>query len=630
LNEPVHLALSLAALAVVVVLVSGLCRRFDIPAPLVLVALGAGASYVPLVPEVHLTAEVVLIGLLPPLLYSAALQTSLVDFNANRRPILLLSIGLVAFTTAGVAVVVYYVIPDISWAAAFALGAVVAPPDAVAATAIARRIGMPRRLVTILEGESLLNDATALVALRTAIATSAVVTVWGVGLDFLWAAAGGVVSGLVVYVVVAWVRRRVSDPVLDTSISLVTPFLAYLLAESVHASGVLGVVIAGLLLGHQAPVLQTASSRIAERLNWRTISFLLENAVFLLIGLQARWVIRDVEQSDVALSTVVTLCVATFLAVVVLRLLWVFPARYLLVRPGPDPATHAHPSWRYTLVLGWAGMRGVVTLAAAFAIPERFAYRETLILVALVVTAGTLFVQGSTLPWLVRRLGLPSPDPREDALARAALFEKASAAGLEYLELHRDEDDRWNVLEELHRRAEQRNTAAWERLGGTHPDEETPSEAYARMRLEMLNIERKKVLYVRSLGTVPSDVVEDVLAALDVEESMLDIRNERRAEIDEADAVRGHIGTIAACEHLQEAPHDIDSRVADVCEDCVEEGLDTWVHLRRCLTCGHMACCDSSPRRHASKHFDEVRHPVMRSAEPGEEWRWCFVDNRLG
>jgi hypothetical protein len=281
-------------------------------------------------------------------------------------------------------------------------------------------------------------------------------------------------------------------------------------------------------------------------------------------------------------------------------------------------------------VLGWAGMRGVVTLAAAFAIPERFAYRETLILVALVVTAGTLFVQGLTLPWLVRRLQIPSPDPREDALARAALLQKASAAGIEYLELHGDDEDPWQLLDELRRRSEQRNTAAWERLGGTHPDDETPSEAYARLRLDMLRVEREKVLHVRSTGAIPSDVVSEVLAALDVEESMLDIRNARREEVKEADMVRGHVGTIALCEHLEEAPRDVDSHVDDVCEQCVEEGVRTWVHLRKCLTCGLMACCDSSPRRHASTHFQESGHPVMRSAEPGEEWRWCFVDNRLG
>jgi CPA1 family monovalent cation:H+ antiporter len=626
----VHLALSLSALAATVILVSGLCRRFDLPAPLVLVALGAIASFVPVIPEVHLSAEVVLIGLLPPLLYSAALQTSLVDFNTNRRAILLLSVGLVAFTTVGVAAVVHWVVPDIGWPGALALGAVVSPPDAVAATSIAKRVGMPRRIVTVLEGESLLNDATALVALRTAIAATASVTVVDIGLDFVVAAVGGVVAGLLVYLVIGWVRRHLTDPVLDTSVSFVTPFVAYVLAEEVHASGVLAVVIAGLLLGHRAPVLQTASSRIAERLTWRTISFLLENAVFLLIGLQARWIVADVEKSDVAPGTVVALCLASFVAVVVLRLVWVFPARYLLVRPAPDNETGKHPSWGYTLVLGWAGMRGVVTLAAAFAIPDSFRYRETLILVALFVAAGTLFVQGSTLPWLVRRLRLPSPDPREDALARAALFEKATAAGLEYLDLHKDDEDPFDVADELRRRAEQRNTAAWERLGGTHPDEDTPSEAYAKWRLEMLRVEREKVLHVRSTGTVPNDVISDVLAALDVEESMIDIRNERQAEVDEANAVRGHVGTTTYCEHLREAPRDVESSAHGECEDCVEEGIRTWVHLRRCLTCGHTACCDSSPRRHASAHFHETDHPVMRSAEPGEEWRWCFVDSRLG
>jgi Na+/H+ antiporter len=626
----VHLALFLAALAAVVIVTVGFCRRFDFPAPIVLVVLGAVASALPFVPEVHLTSEVVLVGLLPPLLYSAALQTSLVDFNNNRRSILLLSIGLVAFTTVGVAMVAHLVLPGLGWAAAFALGAVVAPPDAVSATAIAKRIGIPRRLVTVLEGESLLNDATALVALRTAIAVGGTVTVWKVGLNFLLAAGGGVVVGLVMYVVVGRVRRAVTDPVIDTSLSLVTPFVAYVAAEEIQGSGVLAVVVAGLLLGHRAPVLQTASSRIAERLNWRTIAFLLENSVFLLIGLQARWIIGDVVDSGVPWADVVKLCLVTFVGVVVLRLVWVFPARYLLVRPGPDAQTGHVPDWRSTTVLGWAGMRGVVTLAAGFAIPDSFEYRETLILTALVVAAGTLLVQGSTLPLLVRRLRLPAPDPREDALARAALFEKATTAGLERLEQHVGDDDPFDTVPALKQRASQRNTAAWERLGGTHPDDETPSEAYARLRLEMLDAERAKVLQVRSTGTLPHEVVEDVLAALDIEESMLDIRNERLAELEDADVVSGVAGTTFRCEHLEEAPRDIESAVQGECEDCVRDGFSNWVHLRKCLTCGHMGCCDSSPHRHASKHYAESDHPVMRSAEPGEEWRWCFVHDRLG
>src|SRR5919107_5656277 len=209
--ERVHVALALVALAAVVIVVAGASKRFSLPAPLLLVALGAVGSFLPFVPEVHLTSEVVLVGLLPPLLYSTALQTSLVDFNHNRRPILLLSIGLVAFTTIGVAVVVHTFIPEISWAAAFALGAVVAPPDAVAATSIARRVGMPRRIVTILEGESLFNDATALVALRTTIAAGAGgVEFWQVGRDFLIASIGGLAIGFVVFVLVARLRRHVT------------------------------------------------------------------------------------------------------------------------------------------------------------------------------------------------------------------------------------------------------------------------------------------------------------------------------------------------------------------------------------------------------------------------------------
>jgi CPA1 family monovalent cation:H+ antiporter len=631
-NSGVHVALALSGLTAVVITIAGLSRRFDLPTPLVLVALGAAASFLPFVPQVHLTAELVLVGFLPPLLYATALKTSLVEFKANRRAILLLSIGLVVFTTLGVGVVVHLVIPSVSWPAAFALGAVVAPPDAVAATAVARRIGLPRRIVTVLEGESLLNDATALVALRTAVGAAAgVLSLGHVGLQFVVVASVGVGVGLVAYLAVAWVRRHVTDPVLDTSVSLVTPFLSYVLAEWLHGSGVLAVVVAGLLLGHRAPVLQTASSRIAERLNWRTIAFLLENTVFLLIGLQVRWIVANVARSDVPPATVVLACATTLLAVMALRLLWVFPARYLLVQPGPDRETGEHPSWRYTAVVGWAGMRGVVTLAAAFAIPEAIADREVLVLVALVVTAGTLFVQGLSLPWLVRRLRLPGPDPREDALARAALFEKASAAGFEKLDQHIGEEDPFGTVEEIRRRARQRDTAAWERLGSTHPDEETPSETYTRLRLEMLSAERAKVLHVRSTGQVPHEVVDDVLSALDVEESMLDAAtNERLEDVHEAPEVSGVVGSVSLCEHLLSAPEDTKPNVEGECEDCVREGLTSWVHLRMCLTCGHVGCCDSSPRQHATRHFEETGHPVIRSAEPRETWRWCYVDSRLG
>ena len=623
----VDIALWLVALVATVVAVSAVAKRVDLPAAILLVLVGVAASYLPFVPEVRLNAEIVLIGLLPPLLYNAALGTSLLDFNANRRPILLLSVGLVIFTTAGVAYVVHAILPDVGWPAAFAIGAVVAPPDAVAATAVARRIGLPHRVVTVLEGESLLNDATALVALRTAIAaSSASLSFIDVGVDFVRTAIGGVAVGFLVFVVIAWVRKHVTDPVADTSVSIITPFIAYVAAEEIHASGVLAVVIAGLFLAHKSPLIQSAPSRIAERLNWRTFSFLLENAVFLLIGLQTSWILEQVGESTLSTGTIVWVCVAVLVTVIVQRIVWVFPVRYLLIRPVMADGTSA--PWSSTAVVSWAGMRGVVTLAAAFAIPTTAEHVEVLVLIALVVVAGTLVLQGLTLPWLVRVLRVPSPDPREDALARAELLQQATQAGLARLEEADPEDKESAVHEILRSRLEQRDFAAWERLGEVQADGETPSERYGRLRLDMLQAERERVLKWRSHGKAPSHVIQDVLAALDIEESMVDAGLERsRGLIDEHErTVAGRVADF--CDDLREAgtlPVPEDRR----CVDCVREG-STWVHLRLCLQCGHLACCDSSPRRHASAHFHDTHHPVVRSAEPGEEWRWCFVHEFVG
>jgi Na+/H+ antiporter len=612
----VEIALFLVALTVVVLAGTAIAHRLNVPAPLLLVVVGVVASYVPGVPEVHLEAEVVLLGLLPPLLYAAALQTSLVDFNANRRPILLLSVGLVVFTTVGVAVVARLLVPDLSWPLALALGAVVAPPDAVAATAIGRRIGLPRRVVTILEGESLFNDATALVALRTALAAAlGGVGVLEIGAEFLLAAVGGAAIGFAVFLVVAKVRRRVHDPLLDTGISLVVPFASYLLAEEVHASGVISVVVAGLLLGHKAPILQTAQSRIAERMNWRTIAFVLENTVFLLIGLQASWIVAGVADSELPASRVVLVCAATLVAVVVLRLVWVFTTSQLLTRPSSE-----RPPAAISLLVGWAGMRGVVTLAAAFVIPEESDYREVLLLAAFTVVAGTLFGQGLTLPWLARRLDVPTPDPAEDALARASLLHEAAKAGERVLAAAEGEDPH-GVVESIRVRVEQRNNAAWERLG-PNLEEETPSEQYTRLRRAMIDAERSRVLEIRSEGRVASDVVAEVLVMLDVEESMLDAARQSREELRTArTGERSQL--VTECEDLERSPV-VETTPGDGCETCLVDGTQ-WVHLRQCLECGYVGCCDSSPQRHASAHFHDAAHPVMQSAEPGEEWRWCFV-----
>ena len=618
-----EIALLLVALAVGVLALSALAARLDFPAPLLLIAAGIVASYAPGVPELHLEPEVVLIGLLPPLLYATAIQSSLVDFNTNRRPIFLLSVGLVAFTTVGIGAVVHTIVPSIEWASAFAIGAVVAPPDAVAATAIGRRIGLPRRVTTILEGESLLNDATALVSLRTATAIivvgSAGVDTWRVAADFVWAAVGGTLVGMVVFVAVAWMRRRVADPVLDTGISFVIPFVAYLGAEELHASGIISVVVAGLLLGHKAPILQTAQSRIAERMNWRTIAFVLENTVFLLIGLQAQWLFDDVGDSELSTPTIVAVCVATLVGVVVLRIVWVMASRYLLVRPGPDPDLGYTPPWTFSFLIGWAGMRGVVTLAAAFVIPRQADHREILLLIAFTTVAGTLFLQGLTLGWVARRLRVPSPDPMDDALARATILQQASKAGFEELDRLEFEDPH-GVGEMIRQRVDRRNFAAWERLG-TVADQETPTELYSRTRRAMIDAERRRVLEIRNHGTVSSEVVSEVLSMLDVEESMLEHTHQGQDELREVNSRRRPRGE--SCHDLEQHPA-VETPAEPACQRCLEEGT-TWVALRQCLDCGVIGCCDSSPRQHATAHFRESAHPVIESAEPREDWRWCFV-----
>jgi CPA1 family monovalent cation:H+ antiporter len=621
----VHIAVEIVALVVAVLLVTAFARKLDWSAPLCLIIVGVVASYIPGVPDYHLDPEVVLLGLLPPLLYATAIRTSLVDFRKNRGPIALLSVGLVVFTTAVVGVVAWLVIPDLPLAAGFAIGAVVAPPDAVAARAVARRVGMPRKLVRLLEGESLVNDAAALVALRTAIAAIAgSVTLWQVGVDFLLAAAGGVVVGLVVGAVAAMVRTKLDDPVTDTAFSLAVPFIAYLPAEAVHGSGVLAVVIAGLILGHKAPSMLSGASRLASRLNWQTIQFLLENMVFLLIGLQVRGIMSEVGDTGLGVWTLVAVCAAILGTTILVRIAWMIfigaGRRILGIKAWP---------WSYSVVISWAGMRGVVTLAAAFVLPTDTPQRAVLVLAALVVVAGTLVLQGTTLPLLVRKLRLPAPDPAVDALQEAALLNDMTRAGLARLDEVARPEDPPEVIERLRDKVRQRSDAAWEQLGQQSELLETPSAVHRRLRTAMLEAERDQLLAARDAGTADDEVLRRVLDALDIEESMLDRFGEQAAMVGRE--LNTPASTAGSCEHLERAQSkpEPESSSADSCAECLAEGT-TWVHLRKCLKCGHVACCDSSPRRHATGHFHDTRHPVMRSIEPGENWRWCFADQLLG
>ncbi|WP_229051491.1 Na+/H+ antiporter [Aeromicrobium sp. Leaf350] len=625
-------ALTIVVAVSLAVAVSTVAGRLPVAAPLVLIVFGIAASYVPFIPDVELTAEIVLVGLLPPLLYAAAIRTPLVDFRANRRPIALLSIALVIVTAVVIGFLTQALL-DVPLAVGLALGAVVAPPDAVAATAVARRIGLPRRVVTILEGESLVNDATAIVLLRTSIAAIAgSVSLFEIGIEFVVSALGGVLVGVVVAFAVVQVRKRITDDLTDVSLSLLTPWLAYVPAEEIHwagtdahASGVLAVVVAGLLLGHKSPIIQSATSRLFERMNWATISFVLENTTFLLIGLQVQSILSDAGESELSTGRVIAVSLIVLAAVIGIRLIWIFPATYLprlipSVRRR-DPAPH----WTTPLLIGWAGMRGVVTLAAVFLLPADTPHRDVLVVIAFVVTVGTLMLQGLTLPWLVRILGVTGPDRHEDHLQEAAVHQAASNAGLRYLEEEIAGTVSDEVLERLRNRAADRANAIWERLGSV----DTPAAQYSRARAATLARERAELIRIRGEGTVDQSVLQRVLYALDVEESILDrLAEDESTEGRETD-LRSSYDPAGACEHLRQACEVPKPLTPTGCAECLETGA-TWVHLRICMTCGHVGCCDSSEGRHATQHFHDSGHPVMRSFEPGEAWRWCFVDEETG
>jgi monovalent cation/hydrogen antiporter len=619
----VHPALDILALAAVAGFVSGFARRLEWSEPLALVVVGIGLSFVPKFLEIELTPDLVLIGLLPPLLYAAAIRTSLVDFRANRRALVLLSVGLVAFSTVVVGLASWWVVPGATAAVGLALGAVVAPTDAVAATTVARRVGMPRRIVSTLEGESLVNDGTALVALNTAVAAiSATVSPWRVGWDFVREAGGGLLVGLVAAFVLALVRRHINNAVLDTTLSFAAPYVAFLPAQEIKASGALAVVVTGLALGHKAPVLQSAGSRIAENINWRTVQFLLENVVFLLIGLQIRRLIQSVVDEDLRWTQVVWPCLVVLGVTIAARIVWMFGVVAIM------RAMHLRTwDWRVTTVVAWAGMRGVVTLAAVFLLPADTPERALLALAAFTVVAGTLLIQGLTLPWLVKRLNLPGPDMAEDALQAAGLVTAAAQAGLAVLDELATDGDPPEVLDELRLRATKRSNRIWEQLGRSQAELEPPAAAYRRLRLQMLSAERGSILQARDTGSYDDEVLRVALQEIDLEESMLDRIEDAAARLDEELVTPSQ--RAGDCEHLRAAPKVVKARTPEGCEECLRDGT-RWVHLRLCLTCGHVGCCDSSSEKHAAAHYRETRHPVMRSIEPGEAWRWCYVDDLLG
>jgi Na+/H+ antiporter len=529
----VHTELTLLALVIGAVAVTWVCRRFDVSAPLVLVVVGIAASFLPGVELIGLDPPVVMLVVLVPLLYSAALESSYRGMRANLRPIGLLAVGLVAFTAFAVGLVAWWVVPGLPLASALVLGAVVAPPDAVSALAVGRRLGLPRRMMTILGGESLVNDATALTLFRVFAAvaggteltvlhlsTGLPVPVVGV-LNFLVAAIGGALVGLALGWLVHQVRRRIDDPNIEAAIGLIVPFAVYLVAEEAETSGVLAVVVAGLYLGNHAAEGGYAS-RLQEAAVWQASNTVLESVVFALIGLQLTAVVAQAGE----IGPLLVAGVATTAAAVVARIVWVFPATYTprLLFPGirrREPLL----SWRVPAVISWVGMRGVVTLAAAFAIPPEVPGRETIVFLAFFVTVATLLLHGLTLPAWIRLLGVRDTGGQAELLAEAQAQYDALQSAIHRLDELTSESTSTvqHTAEKLRRFAMLNANSVWEQLGRSDEEVgESPSAAYRRLRREMLISERDAFVNRRDNNEIDDETLRRVLRRMDFEEAMLD------------------------------------------------------------------------------------------------------------
>ena len=506
-----------------VILASLLEHRTGLPAAVVLVVIGLVYGLLP-GPNVTLDPQLVLVLILPPLLYSAALNASLLEIRANIRPVVSLSVLLVLLTALLTGAAVAAAVPALPLAAGLALGAAVAPPDPVAALAIGRRAGLPPRLLTLVEGEGLLNDATALTAFEVAVAATQgeSFSLAAAGGRFVVAAAGGVAVGLAMAWLIAQVRRRIDEPLQDNALSLATPFLVYVLAEEVHVSGILAVVVAGLWLGHQAPLLLSSASRLQTRAVWRLVDFLLEGAVFLLIGNQLPAVLSGLESYSP--QAIASASVASVAAVLLARPLWLAVSFWLpdrLLRRG----TSMMLSGPELLALTWAGTRGIISLAAVFTLPLDFPFRDLLLFCAYIVVLATLVGQGGTFNIFVRMLGMRS-DRTEELRVWSAARTAAVDAGVHRLdELTAEQPDLADVAELLRRRAAEREQlgSEWVRRlgGGVSSDSDTPAAQAVRLRRQMIDAEREELLRWRDAGRLPDAGLRALERELDHEEGLL-------------------------------------------------------------------------------------------------------------
>ena len=524
-----HLEVVITGLLLAVAALGALACRLNVPYPIMLVIGGAIFGFIPGLPEVSLEPDLVLALFLPPLLYKSSIYANFGDFKTNLRGLTLSTIVLVIVTTSAVAVVAHLLIPDMPWAAAFVLGAIVSPTDPVAAATIMRRLGAPRQLVSAVEGEGLFNDASALVAYRVALAATVAggFSLAEAGLRFVLGVVGGVAIGLAVGWLSAWVRSRIYDVQISVTISLLTGYAAFLPAEAIGASAVLATVTAGLYMGIRSPEILDARPRLQGYFVWDIVDFLINAILFTLIGLQLRTIVgglTDYSFGELALSAL-----AVTGAVVAIRLGWFFSVPYLVRALDRRPAQRERRvSASSRLIMAWSGMRGSVSLAVALALPmtindgSAFPQRDLILFVTFVVIFFTLVVQGLTMPMLIRRLGVGDDNHDTEEEVRARLV--ASKAALAQIdELAGEEWTRDDTAQRMRGMYEYRAQRFAARLGKVDDDGyEDRSRDYQQMVRLVLHAQREALIQMRRDGELSNEAMNTILRDLDLEESRLE------------------------------------------------------------------------------------------------------------
>jgi Na+/H+ antiporter len=528
----------------ILISLTAIANRRKFPYPILLVAAGLVIGFVPQLPDLALDPDVVFVIILPPLLYDAASKTSWHEFRASIRPISALAITLVFFTTVAIAITAHYLIPGFSWPLAFVLGAVVSPPDAVAASGIIKGLGLNKKVITILEGESLVNDASALIAYRYAVTavTTGTFIFWKAGLEFLLIAGVGILIGIAIgYLFVLAHKKIENNPVVETSLTLLSPFVSYLAAEQFHMSGVLAVVSTGLVISWRSPEVFSYQTRMKTRAVWDTLIFLLHGFVFILIGLQLPSLIKDL--GHYSLPQLLGYGLLISLVTIVVRIIWVFSGAYWQnyfhkrKKAGDDLSVNDNDdnTWKNVLVVAWTGTRGVISLAAALALPlvlqdgALFPKRHSIIFLAFVVIFVTLVVQGLSLPLLIRWLKIKRQDNTAAEEKELQLYLANSTLHFIEQELTVPLDNK--LQEQLKKKYEQLITDLTKEIRrhkkAKHHDEEAKPalpDAMLNAKLEISKFQRELLVRLHKEGDFSDGAIKKVEREMDIDELKLNLQ----------------------------------------------------------------------------------------------------------